>query len=153
MVLLHRESDKRGGILLPEVSLQLGLSLIHILELQKFYKKLLTSGRIDRVESKNQAKGLSPKTVRNICQIIASAMKLAKEQRLIAADPTAVSYTHLSGRIDRVESRHEAKGLSPKTVRNICRIIASAMKLAKKQRIIVADPAEAGTSGDENTAH
>ena len=58
------------------------------LELQKFCKKLLTSGRIDRVESKNQAKGLSPKTVRNICQIIASAMKLAKEQRLIAADPT-----------------------------------------------------------------
>ena len=58
------------------------------LELQKFYKKLLTSGRIDRVESKHQAKGLSPKTVRNICQIIASAMKLAKEQRLIAADPT-----------------------------------------------------------------
>ena len=42
---------------------------------------------------------------------------------------------------------------SPKTVLNICQIIASAMKLAKKQRIIVADPAEAGTSGDENTAH
>ena len=58
------------------------------LELQKLYKKLLTSGRIDRVESKKQAKGLSPKTVRNIHQIIASAMKLAKEQRLIAADPT-----------------------------------------------------------------
>ena len=50
------------------------------LELQKLYKKLLTSGRIDRVESKKQAKGLSPKTVRNIHQIIASAMKLAKEQ-------------------------------------------------------------------------
>ena len=58
------------------------------LELQKFCKKLLTSGRIDRVESKRQPRGLSPKTVRNICQIIASAMKLAKEQRLIAADPT-----------------------------------------------------------------
>ena len=58
------------------------------LELQKLYKKLLTSGRIDRVESKKQAKGLSPKTVRNIHQIIASAMKLAKEQRLIVADPT-----------------------------------------------------------------
>ena len=57
------------------------------------------------------------------------------------------------GRIDRIESKHQAKGLSPKTVRNICQIIASAMKLAKKQRIIVADPAEAGTSGDENTAH
>ena len=43
------------------------------LELQKFYKKLLTNGRVDRIESKKQAKGLSPKTVRNIHQIIASA--------------------------------------------------------------------------------
>lgn len=58
------------------------------LELQRFYKKLLASGRIDRVESKHQAKGLSPKTVRNIHQIIASAMKLAKEQKIIATDPT-----------------------------------------------------------------
>ena len=58
------------------------------LELQKLYKKLLTSGRVERVESKHQAKGLSPKTVRNIHQIIASAMKLAKEQRLITTDPT-----------------------------------------------------------------
>ena len=58
------------------------------LELQKFYKKLLTSGRIERVESKGQPKGLSPKTVRNIHQIIASAMKLAKEQKIIATDPT-----------------------------------------------------------------
>ena len=83
----------------PDIG-EVPLEKLTSLELQKFYKKLLTSGRIDRVESKNQAKGLSPKTVRNICQIIASAMKLAK-----------------------------------------------------KQRIIVADPAEAGTSGDENTAH
>ena len=36
----------------------------------------------------HQAKGLGPKTVRNIHQIIASAMKLAKEQKIIAADPT-----------------------------------------------------------------
>ena len=49
------------------------------LELQKICKKLLNSGRIDRVESKRQPRGLSPKTVRNICQIIASAMKPAKE--------------------------------------------------------------------------
>ena len=67
---------------------KLPLEKLTSLELQKFYKKLLTSGRIDRVESKHQAKGLSPKTVRNIHQIIASAMKLAKEQRLIVADPT-----------------------------------------------------------------
>ena len=60
---------------------EISLEKLTSLELQKLYKKLLTSGRIDRVESKNQAKGLSPKTVRNICQIIASAMKLAKEQK------------------------------------------------------------------------
>ena len=48
----------------------------------------LEKGRVDRIESKHQEKGLSAKTVRNIHQIIASAMKLAKEQRLIATDPT-----------------------------------------------------------------
>ena len=58
------------------------------LELQKLYKKLLTSGRVDRIESKKQSKGLSAKTVRNIHQIISSAMKLAKEQKIIASDPT-----------------------------------------------------------------
>ena len=58
------------------------------LELQKLYKKLLEKGRVERIESKGQSKGLSPKTVRNIHQIIASAMKLAKEQRLIATDHT-----------------------------------------------------------------
>ena len=58
------------------------------LELQKLYKKLLEKGRVERIESKGQSKGLSPKTVRNIHQIIASAMKLAKEQKIIAADPT-----------------------------------------------------------------
>ena len=66
---------------------KISLENLTSLELQKFYKKLLTSGRIDRVESKHQSKGLSPKTVRNIHQIIASAMKLAKEQKIISADP------------------------------------------------------------------
>ena len=70
---------------------KLPLEKLTSLELQKLYKKLLTSGRIDRVESKHQAKGLSPKTVRNIHQIIASAMKLAKEQKIIATDPTEIS--------------------------------------------------------------
>ena len=64
------------------------LSKLTSLELQKFYKKLLSSGRVERIESKKQSKGLSPKTVRNLHQIIASAMKLAKEQKLIATDPT-----------------------------------------------------------------
>ena len=48
------------------------------LELQKFYKKLLEQGRVDRLESRHQAKGLSPKTVRNIHQIISPAMNLAR---------------------------------------------------------------------------
>ena len=59
------------------------------LELQKFYKKLLEQGRAGRLESRHQAKGLSPKTVRNIHQIISSAMNLAREQK-------PVSYTHLT---------------------------------------------------------
>lgn len=57
------------------------------LDLQKFYKKLLTTGRVDRVEAKGQPKGLSAKTVRNIHQILSSALKLAQEQRLILANP------------------------------------------------------------------
>ena len=57
------------------------------LELQKFYKKLLEKGRVDRLESRHQSKGLSAKTVRNIHQIISSAMQLAREQKLITANP------------------------------------------------------------------
>ncbi len=67
---------------------KLPLEKLSSLDLQKLYKKLLTKGRVDRLESKGQPKGLSPKTVRNIHQIIASAMKLAREQKLIASDPT-----------------------------------------------------------------
>ena len=57
------------------------------LDLQKFYKKLLTTGRVDRVEAKGQPKGLSAKTVRNIHQILSSALKLAQGQRLILTNP------------------------------------------------------------------
>ena len=53
------------------------------LELQKLYKKLLTKGRVDRLEAKGQPKGLSAKAVRNIHQILSSALKLAQEQRVI----------------------------------------------------------------------
>ena len=57
------------------------------LDLQKLYKKLLTKGRVERLEAKGQPKGLSPKTVRNIHQILSSALKLAQEQRIILANP------------------------------------------------------------------
>lgn len=63
------------------------LSKLTSLDLQKLYKMLLTEGRIDRIESKNQPKGLSAKTVRNINQIISSALNLAKEQKLIYSNP------------------------------------------------------------------
>ena len=64
------------------------LSKLTTLELQKLYKKLLSRGRVNRIEAKGQPKGLSPKTVRNIHQVISSAMDFAKAQKLIAVNPT-----------------------------------------------------------------
>ena len=58
------------------------------LHLQQLYKKLLTGGRVERTEAKKQPKGLSAKTVRNINQVISSAMDFAKDQKLIAGNPT-----------------------------------------------------------------
>ena len=65
----------------------ISLSKLTTLDLQTLYKKLLTEGRVERIEAKKQPKGLSAKTVRNIHQIISSALKLAVEQRLIARNP------------------------------------------------------------------
>ena len=63
------------------------LTKLTTLDLQIMYQKLLTGGRVDRLESQNQPRGLSAKTVRNLNQIISSAMKLAMEQKLIAHNP------------------------------------------------------------------
>ena len=57
------------------------------MDLQKLYKKLLTKGRVDRLEAKGQPKGLSAKTVRNIHQILSSALKLAQEQGIFLIHP------------------------------------------------------------------
>ena len=64
------------------------LTKLTTLDLQRLYQKLLTEGRVDRLEAKNQPKGLSSKTVRNINQAISSAMQLAIQQHLISHDPT-----------------------------------------------------------------
>ena len=64
------------------------LGKLSSLHLQKLYKKLLAGGRVERVESKGQPKGLSAKTVRNINQVISSAMDFAKDQKLISSNPT-----------------------------------------------------------------
>ncbi len=60
------------------------LNKLTSLDLQKLYKKLLESGRVDRIESRNQPKGLSVKTVRNINQIISSALDVAVTEKLIS---------------------------------------------------------------------
>ena len=64
------------------------LEKLTTMDLQKFYRKLLTKGRVERVESKEQPKGLSAKTVRNINQVISSAMDLAVAQKIILNNPT-----------------------------------------------------------------
>ena len=78
------------GYIENHIKPQLGkipLNDLTTLHLQQFYKKLLAEGRVERIEAQKQPKGLSAKTVRNIHQIISSALKLAVEQRLIAANP------------------------------------------------------------------
>ena len=81
-----------GGYIKNHIKPYIGdipIEKLSTLDLQKLYKKLLTEGRVPRIESKNQPKGLSPKTVRNINQIISSAMDMAKEQKLILDNPCA----------------------------------------------------------------
>jgi len=63
------------------------LEKLTTMDLQKFYRKLLTKGRVERIESKEQPKGLSAKTVRNINQVISSAMDFAVAQKIISENP------------------------------------------------------------------
>ena len=62
------------------------LSKLTTMDLQQLYKKLLESGRVDRVEAKSKPKGLSAKTVRNIHQMISSACGFAVNQKLLASN-------------------------------------------------------------------
>ena len=64
------------------------LEKLTTMDLHKSYRKLLTKGRVDRIESKDQPKGLSAKTVRNINQVISSEMDLAVAQKIILTNPT-----------------------------------------------------------------
>ena len=52
------------------------------------YKNVLGKTQAEVAESRSKPKGLSVKTVRNINQVISSAMDFAKEQKLIAGNPT-----------------------------------------------------------------
>lgn len=64
------------------------LEKLTTLQVQNLYKKLLNGGRVERTESASQPKGLSVKTVRNIHQVLSSAIDFAKSQKLIAVNPT-----------------------------------------------------------------
>ena len=79
------------GYIENHIKPQLGkipLNDLSTLHLQQFYKKLLAEGRVDRIEAKKKPKGLAPKTVRNIHQMIGSAYNLAMEQKLVTRNPT-----------------------------------------------------------------
>ena len=79
------------GFLKNHIKPQIGgipLADLTSLDLQRFYKHLLDGGRVDRIEAKKKPKGLSPKTVRNIHQMIGSAYNLAIEQHLVTKNPT-----------------------------------------------------------------
>ncbi len=72
------------GFLKNHIKPQIGgipLADLTSLDLQRFYKHLLDGGRVDRIEAKKKPKGLAPKTVRNIHQMIGSAYNLAIEQQ------------------------------------------------------------------------
>ena len=74
------------GFLKNHIKPQIGsipLADLTSLDLQRFYKHLLDGGRVDRIEAKKKPKGLAPKTVRNIHQMIGSAYNLAMEQKLV----------------------------------------------------------------------
>ena len=64
------------------------LDKLAAMDLQQLYKHLLESGRMECTEARNKPKGLSVKTVRNINQMISSALNCAVEQRLIPSNPT-----------------------------------------------------------------
>ncbi len=79
------------GFLKNHIKPQIGsipLAELTSLDLQRFYNHLLENGRVDRAEARKKPKGLTPKTVRNIHQMICSAYNLAIDQKLVNKNPT-----------------------------------------------------------------
>ena len=65
----------------------ISLSKLKSADIQKFYVKLLSEGRVQRIESKNKPKGLKPKTVKNIHVFLSTAMDKAVVEKLISDNP------------------------------------------------------------------
>ena len=72
----------------PEIG-DMPLNKVTTLDLQKFFNNLLTDGRIERKESRDQPKGLSVKTVSNIRTMLYSAFEKAVAEHLILTNPVA----------------------------------------------------------------
>jgi len=79
------------------------------MDLQQLYKKLLEDSRVECPEARNKPRGLSVKTVRNINQMISSALNCAVEQRLIPGNPT-------KGRVLSKLEKKEMKILPPESL-------------------------------------
>ncbi len=78
------------GILRIHIGPNIGdirLTELRTSDLQKFYVKLLTEGRIVRKESAKQPHGLSPKTVKNVHVFLSTALDKAVAEKLIAENP------------------------------------------------------------------
>ena len=100
------------GFLKNHIKPQIGsipLAELTSLDLQRFYKHLLDGGRVDRVEAKKKPKGLAPKTVRNIHQMIGSAYNLAMPH--IARRITKGLFSTVEN--SPFETPRERKGLPP----------------------------------------
>ena len=100
------------GFLKNHIKPQIGsipLAELTSLDLQRFYKHLLDGGRVDRIEAKKKPKGLAPKTVRNIHQMIGSAYNLAMPR--IARRITKGLFSTVEN--SPFETPRERKGLPP----------------------------------------
>ena len=57
-------------------------------DVQFFFNRMHTSGRVQRKESKNKPSGLSTKTIRNMYFFMSHALDRAVKEKLIASNPT-----------------------------------------------------------------
>ena len=88
------------------------LEKLTAMDLQRLYKHLLESGRVECMESRSKPEVLSVKSVRNINQMISSALNYAVEQHLIPTNPT-------KGCVLPKLERKEMKILPPESLGNM----------------------------------
>ena len=132
------------GFLKNHIKPQIGsipLADLTSLDLQRFYKHLLDGGRVDRIEAKKKPKGLAPKTVRNIHQMIGSAYNLATGLRrgeLLGLKWTDVDLDRDVLKIQRAISRQNGKVVeAPLKTKNAYRTLplsADAISVLKMQK-------------------